>query len=337
MTEVTLAGVDAELADVSECGLIEVIAQEYGAEVTGDVRTVSDSGAITVKENAWSYIAAGTNTAVAPAAGQDGTFITIDGESLFGGGNSVKAVTLAGVSGFVEEQSDTQLIVRAFPGPSDGEVGDIVITGSSGVTVRLVDGWTYSGVQAVTPNYGNRGTLVEITTTLSSTTGESVLVDNSDCAATAADLNVLLREFRGPPLGDAENVGCAFGTFLFDGSDCDATTATLNAMAETWQRGGFRSCAVTPPHHYRYHIGNHLTFNFADHQSHFDRHNDGLNFAVHVGNDQPHLDAQHLANYHYRYHIGNHLALKLPNHNHHINANQHRHEHPHFHTTHAYL
>jgi hypothetical protein len=163
VVKVTLIGLEAELDDVSNCDLITVIAQDYGANAQGDVVIVGDTGAVTVGENAWTYMAEGEITAVEPSAGQDGALVTITGKSLFGGSDGVEKVSLADVDAFVlEGATDTEIVVRVFPGPSEGGTGDVVITGNSGVHVRLVDGFTYSGIVSVTPNYGQRSTRVVI-------------------------------------------------------------------------------------------------------------------------------------------------------------------------------
>ena len=97
-----------------------------------------------------------------PSAGQGGTLITLTGERMLGGATGVSSVSLADVPAFVESATDTEIVIRAFDGPADGAVGDIVIVGLSGVTVRKINGWTYSGVTSVSPNHGQRGTLVTI-------------------------------------------------------------------------------------------------------------------------------------------------------------------------------
>jgi hypothetical protein len=158
----TLAGVPATLTDVSKCGTIVITAADYGAAVIGNVVLTSDSGAITVEEDAWTYIAEGNVTGVQPSAGQGGTLITLTGERMLGGATGVSSVSLADVPAFVESATDTEIVIRAFDGPADGAVGDIVIVGLSGVTVRKINGWTYSGVTSVSPNHGQRGTLVTI-------------------------------------------------------------------------------------------------------------------------------------------------------------------------------
>jgi hypothetical protein len=140
IVEVKLATVVAKLIDVTECGRIVVEATDYGISTTGDVLLVSDSGAQTLSENGWTYIAEGKIEDVQPKAGQSGVDVTITGSSLFGGGGGVKSVTLAGVKAFLLSDTDSEVVVRAFDGPTDGDTGDILITGDSGVLLRLIGG-----------------------------------------------------------------------------------------------------------------------------------------------------------------------------------------------------
>ena len=160
---VTLATVPATLVDVSSCNRLIVEASDYGASVTGVVALESNTGAKTSVANAWSYIAAGEITSVSPTAGQGNTLVTIVGTSLYGGGETVTTVTFAGVPAFITDAgTETQIIVRTLDGPGAGGVGDVLVTGSSGVLVRAVDQWTYSAVLSVSPDHGMRGTRVTI-------------------------------------------------------------------------------------------------------------------------------------------------------------------------------
>ena len=114
---------------------------------------------------AWTYIAEGEITAVTPAAGQGNTRVTITGKSLFGGADDVKFVTFSGVGAFVDKvRSNTQLVAVTFALPAnvDSGPGDVVVMGSSGVVVRKVNAWSYSKINAVSPAFGQRGTIIRI-------------------------------------------------------------------------------------------------------------------------------------------------------------------------------
>ena len=57
--------------------------------------------------------------------------------------------------------SETEIIV--ITSTSDvGGAGDIIITGSTGVVTRQIDGWFYSLIESVSPASGQRGTIVTI-------------------------------------------------------------------------------------------------------------------------------------------------------------------------------
>jgi hypothetical protein len=160
---VTLAGFDATLTNVESCSLLAVEANDFGSAAIGAVVVISDSGAETRVEDAWTYLVEGEITGVTPNAGQTNTIVTVTGTSLLGGGSSAASVSLAGRDAFVQSSSNTEVVIRAFEGPADGGLGDIVIVGNTGVTVRLVDGFTYSGTSSVVPDHGNRGTLITVT------------------------------------------------------------------------------------------------------------------------------------------------------------------------------
>ncbi|PHR02316.1 MAG: hypothetical protein COB29_14000, partial [Sulfitobacter sp.] len=175
IAQVELAGLVATPVDL-QCGFVVVTANDYGANITGDVVVTSDTGAETRSVDAWTYIVEGEITSIEPSAGQEDTIITLTGTRLLGGGDSASSVTLADVDAFVISSNDTQIVLRSFEGPTLGGSGDVVVTGNTGVKVRLVDGWTYSAIASVTPNYGNRGTIVTITGT-SLLAGDSVIAE----------------------------------------------------------------------------------------------------------------------------------------------------------------
>lgn len=167
VVRVELAGFEATLGDTSECGIITAKAQDYGTAVKGDVVLTSNTGSRVTSKDAWTYIAEGEIASVEPAAGQENTRITIKGSSLFGGGSGVDTVTLAGVKAFVDSADETEVVVVSFAAPEDSDnskalLGDVVITGDTGVVVRYVNGWTYSEVTSVVPPAGQRGTVVQI-------------------------------------------------------------------------------------------------------------------------------------------------------------------------------
>ena len=169
VAKVQLADFPATIDRQQNCQLVVVIAQDYGANVTGDVVVESDTGALVTEADAWSYIAAGVITDVSHSAGQAGTRITIQGSTLFGGGATASQVTLAGVPASIvgPNNNDSYIVVQANTGPANGQprTGDIVITGNTAVSVRKVGAWSYSVIDSVSPSSGQRGTNVTITGT----------------------------------------------------------------------------------------------------------------------------------------------------------------------------
>ena len=77
---------------------------------------------------------------VTPSAGQHGTFVEIPGARLLGGGDSIIAVTLAGVEADRGDQSDDAISVRADHGTAG--TGHGVLSASSGVLATRENGWT---------------------------------------------------------------------------------------------------------------------------------------------------------------------------------------------------
>ncbi|EGD78400.1 hypothetical protein PTSG_12890, partial [Salpingoeca rosetta] len=159
VVRVLLAGFEADVVS-GGCARVEATARDFGMVLSGPVLLISDTGAMVESSgDAWTYLAEGRITSVSPSAGQDGTEVHIRGELLLGGGTSASRVTLAGVAAFVLTSNETDVVVRAFPGTSSG---DVVIVGDTGVSVRLTNAWTYSVIESVEPAFGQRGTVVTL-------------------------------------------------------------------------------------------------------------------------------------------------------------------------------
>ena len=176
VVRVLLAGVEATIdktKSADTCGVLTAVVREDGSQATGDITLISDSGAIVTKggKNKWTFIAAGKIDSVSPSAGQSGTIVTITGKSLFGGGETVQAVYLNGEEGIVTQATatDEPVLVRVFRNRFDPKhkkgTGDVQVVGDTGVTVTLRNAWTFSDIETVLPNHGQRGTLVTITGT----------------------------------------------------------------------------------------------------------------------------------------------------------------------------
>jgi mucin-19 len=173
VVNVTLAGVAANITAQQDCNLITVVAPDYGANVTGDVAVISNTGAISIRPNSWTFVAAGFIQSIRPSAGQAGDQVTITGLELFGGGSSATVVTLAGVPASITTNGNRASLVITVIGGGSG-TGDVVILGDTGVIVRLVNGWTFSSITSVTPSSGQVGTTVTITGTALLAAGTNV-------------------------------------------------------------------------------------------------------------------------------------------------------------------
>jgi hypothetical protein len=166
IVEVTLVGLAADLDVADNCGRITVTANDYGANATGDVAVKSDTGSVITAVDAFTYLAEGSITSVVPNAGTSNANedpVVIKGSRLLGGGERIATVEFAGVEGFVVSSSDTEVQARPFEGPDGGGAGDVVLTSDTGVVVRAPGAWTYSSINSITPDSGQRGTVVDIT------------------------------------------------------------------------------------------------------------------------------------------------------------------------------
>jgi hypothetical protein len=168
ITEVLLAGKKADI-ETNSCSFVRVKANEYGANINGEIIVISDTGARVVDLEGFTYVAPGNIDSVTPNAGQAGSQVTIKGTNIFGGGSSATSVTLGGVPATIQgsNSNSNEIVVVPNPGPLSKEfiTGDVVIIGDTNIETRLVQGWTYSVVSSIEPSSGQDGTYVTITGT----------------------------------------------------------------------------------------------------------------------------------------------------------------------------
>ena len=88
LTKVSLAGVSAKILQQKDDEIV-VQAQYSNATLAGQVLLVSDTGAFTTKDTAWSFATRGSITKVVPASGQHGTNVVITGTNLRGHGTKI--------------------------------------------------------------------------------------------------------------------------------------------------------------------------------------------------------------------------------------------------------
>jgi hypothetical protein len=165
----TLGGV-AAIDVVSSSDDSVVVAAGASEEATSgdDIVLIADSGASTVAEGEWSYLTPGAVSAVSPEEGTVGTTVSISGERLFGGGDGVDTVLLAGVAAESIANGASNTLITVAAGASTASTGDVEVVSSSGAVVTLSEGWSYvvpGVIESVSPGFGQYGTIVQITGT----------------------------------------------------------------------------------------------------------------------------------------------------------------------------
>ena len=166
--DVYLAGVMATVDDMSSTS-INVTAGEQVDATTGDILIVSNTGAYVRRINGWTYVQQGVITAIDPPQGQYGTRITIFGERLTSGGDSVQQVFINNVLAVVS--SDNGTVVVAIAGePENGEAfnGTVTLISNDGGRLESDFEWSYlnqSNITDVTPQNGTGNTSVMVSGT----------------------------------------------------------------------------------------------------------------------------------------------------------------------------
>ena len=171
---VFLAGVEAEIININENDLvagipaiIDVIAGRPSTlgSFSGPVVVESNFNTTTVSTISFTYRSEGFILTVSPTVGQNSTIVTITGQDLFGGGESVQQVFLAGVEAdIILSPNNTEVTVSAGEN-AVGRTGDIVLISNTNAYVRRIDGWTYVAravINTISPPMGQFGTTVTI-------------------------------------------------------------------------------------------------------------------------------------------------------------------------------
>ena len=163
LRSVTLAGIVAKQVS-AENDQVSVVAQTNPSSGRGAVVFVADTGAIITKPDGFEYLKAGVIEKVEPSAGQVGTYVTITGSSLLGGGDSYSNIMLGGQEVLKRVSvDDSELIVRA--NNNTAGKGDVTLVSDSGSVVSLVGGWVQhvaSEINTVSPSFGQLGTRVTL-------------------------------------------------------------------------------------------------------------------------------------------------------------------------------
>jgi len=169
-TSISLGGVEiASYLEVISDTVVVVTASESFDAGNGEVKLVSDTGAIVSSNNMWSYDTPSQISSITPTSGQFGTMVTISGTNLLGvsNGDRIETVTLNGVEAelvWFEDQSE--LIVIAQHGLASGAAGNrVYIEANSGAYAVLDEQWSYierGQIASITPATGQIGTEVTI-------------------------------------------------------------------------------------------------------------------------------------------------------------------------------
>jgi hypothetical protein len=169
-TSISLGGVEiASYLEVISDTVVVVTASESFDAGNGEVKLVSDTGAIVSSNNMWSYDTPSQISSITPTSGQFGTMVTISGTNLLGvsNGDRIETVTLNGVEAelvWFEDQSE--LIVIAQHGLASGAAGNrVYIEANSGASAVLDEQWSYierGQIASITPATGQIGTEVTI-------------------------------------------------------------------------------------------------------------------------------------------------------------------------------
>jgi len=148
LEQVTLAGAAADVVSATQDKI--VLTATTGDAGSGNVIVTSKSGAVVTLEGAFTYLEEGAIALVTPSRGQRGTYVTIHGTNLLGGGSELVEITIGGVEpASVVSYSDSAIKIRAAPSVDLGP-GDIVIVSETGANVLGENSWTYDKPSNIT-------------------------------------------------------------------------------------------------------------------------------------------------------------------------------------------
>ena len=214
---VTLAGVNALIVS-STTSFIQVVATRPSTlkSFNGTIIIQAISGAVLKYEmNNFTYLQEGIIYSVTPSRGQNGTTVKIKGYNLFGGGNAIYGVWLAGIAAQVIPNSTNECIVvtagENLASYIDNITGDVLLVSTSGAHVRRTNGWQYTQkgvITNITPSIGQYGTKIIITGIhlLSGATGiSSVTIGGVPIDITMSNDNVIRGTIGNPMTNIAFN------------------------------------------------------------------------------------------------------------------------------------
>lgn len=223
-----------------------------------DIVLEADSGAQVTAQRAFSYLTPGRVESVQPASGLGGAMVVITGSELFGYGQQLRSVTLAGVQAVFDQFSVNSSVITVTAGFSSQAVtGTIIISSSSGATVSYPN-WTYiSGgvISTISPSSGPPGTFATLlgSRLLSAGTAvRSVIVNGSPSISIESASNTSIRFRLGPPVSTGQsqtgvavilNTGSTYSTssnlfaYMVGGVVTSVSPAAGHGGATVWIRG----------------------------------------------------------------------------------------------------
>ena len=152
--------------------IVRIASYNNIAEVAVNVTIIADTFAsVSSPPNFWYYLVEGKVTSVTPPQGQSGTFVTISGTNLLGGGKNITSVYLDGISATVLNFTNSSVYLRMGinaqhrTGFVPGEVYLVtdtgaIVTADSGVTFFFHELGIITGFS---PLVGREGTFITIT------------------------------------------------------------------------------------------------------------------------------------------------------------------------------
>jgi len=166
IVSVTLDGVEVHAITLSGDFVLTVVAARGNVSSTpGDVVVTSNTGSFVVGASKFSYLEEGVITSVFPSSGQVGTYVTITGERLFGGGTALDSVSLNGLD--VDEivlANNTIVVVRASAS-LNATIGTVKLISNLLSIVEEENAFEYleqGVISDATPSHGQKGTTVTI-------------------------------------------------------------------------------------------------------------------------------------------------------------------------------
>jgi hypothetical protein len=139
---ITFAGTAVNIVSANDTFAVVIVQKSKTGAGRGDVVLTSSSGSIVTRKNSFEYLEEGEITLVAPARGQYGTYVSVHGTNLYGGGTSLSSISFGGVDALIVSESSSLIKVRIMEAFELG-LGDLSIVSESAAIVALEDGWLY--------------------------------------------------------------------------------------------------------------------------------------------------------------------------------------------------